>query len=100
MQVRHRLPGGFAVVDADVVAVRMKCCIQTELRAIEQSQHRLALVAGDIEKRANVAPRDDEHMTGGDGETVADDYGELVRENDALRAECAERAGAGHGGIL
>ena len=41
MQMRQRLPGGFAVVDAGVVAIRMKRCIQTTLRAIEQSQHRL-----------------------------------------------------------
>jgi hypothetical protein len=46
------------------------------------------------------ALRDDERMPGGDGEIVPDDYGELVRENDALRVERAEGAGAGHAGIL
>ena len=39
-------------------------------------------------------------MPGGDGETVPDDNGELVRENDTPRAERAEKAGAGHASIL
>jgi len=39
-------------------------------------------------------------MAGGDGEIVPDDYGEIVRKNDAPRAERAEKAGAGHAGIL
>lgn len=47
-----------------------------------------------------MALRDDERMPGGDGEIVPDDRGELVRENDAPRAERAEKAGAGHVGIL
>jgi hypothetical protein len=94
--MRHRLPRGCAVVDADVVALRMELSIQTELRAIEQSQHRLALLAGDIEERTDVALRDNERMSGGDGESVPDDYGKLVRENDAFCAEGAEMADADH----
>jgi len=100
MHMRHRLPGGCAVVDADVVAVRMKRRFQTKLRAIEQSQHCLALVDGDVEKRTNVPLLDDERTPGGDEEIVPDDRGELVRENDASRVEGAEKAGTRHGSIL
>lgn len=50
MQVRHRLPGNSAVIDADVVALWLQLGVQHPLGTVKQGQQVGTLLLREIEK--------------------------------------------------
>ena len=55
MQMEHRLPGGNAVVYADVVAVRFEFYIQTSFSLGQQTEQAGSLIVAEVEERRNVS---------------------------------------------
>ena len=62
VQVRNRLPGGGAVVDADVPAVGTVLLLDGAPRDLYRVEDRAAFRGSRVEERADVAVRDDEHV--------------------------------------
>ena len=76
MQVHDRLAGGFAVVDADVVAVRRELLVQGFLGLVHGLENGRFFDGLQFEEGLNVTLGDDEGVALGDGVPVPD--GECV----------------------
>ena len=83
MKVRHGLAGGRAVVDADVVARRVKLGVERDLGGVEQLEHGAAFFGADGKERSGVALGHDECVTGRYGIFIAHSDGQVVGGNDA-----------------
>src|SRR5512139_729900 len=90
VQVRHGLAAGLAVVDADVVAVRLVVLVEDLLGVRQRLEQRGLLGFGGLEQGGDVAARDDDGVTQRDGKAVAVGDGELVLGEDAVGVEVAE----------
>ena len=97
VQVRHRLAGSCAVVDADVVARRVKLGIERGFGGVEQLEHGLAFFGADGKERSAVAPGHDEGVAGRYGIFIAHGDRQVVGGDDAAVGERAKWAGCGHG---
>jgi len=62
--MRHRLARRRAVVDAEIEPVRRVLLAQYPMRLVGEAQHLLPFRSRRLEERADVAPRDDEHVPG------------------------------------
>ena len=93
VQVRHCLPSGGAVIDADVVARGMELTFEM-VAGRDQQRHQVgALCVGDFKERRHVSPGDDQRLAGRDREAVADDDRVLALQDEAFGGEGAEGAG-------
>lgn len=92
VQVAHRLPGGSAIVDANVVPGRAELRMKLLLRRLEQCEHRRALVGSDVKERGHMPDRDHERMPGADRIGIAKCEREAIAHDDALWRQCAEGA--------
>ena len=73
VQVRDRLPGGCAIIDADVEAVwRVRCGPQRLARCLEQVHQCLALRPVKVEKTPDMPTRDDQRVPWRDRKAVPD----------------------------
>ena len=97
MQVRHRLPGGGPIVDADVVARGTELAVEIITGRREQRHQVGTLCVRDLEERGRVPPGDDERVAGRDREAVADGKCGLPLMEDAIARQAAEGAGGSHG---
>jgi len=98
MQVRHGLAAGLAVVDADVVAVRLVVLVDDVPGVRQRLQQRGLLGFGGFEQGGEMAARDDDAVAERDGEAIAVDDGEFILGHDAAGVEVAK--GAGFGSVL
>lgn len=85
VQVRHGLPGSWAVVDADVEAIgSWAALLQLGTGLIQQLQQAFPLWWCQFEERSNVPVRDDEGMSRGDRKGVAYDHAMCVADQHPL----------------
>jgi hypothetical protein len=91
--MRHRLSGGRAIVDADVVTVRFVISdLQIGLGLVQESPQRAALVWAQLEEGTHVAEGNDQGMPRRHGVRIPNDDAVLVASNDARSRQLAERA--------
>ena len=100
MEVHDGLAGGSADVHADVVAVRAAIVIQPFLDFVDQGHQRFALCGRDFEPGCDVAARDDERVSGGDGIGIAEGHGQGIPRNDRAGGWITERATRQHFGHM
>ena len=95
VQVRHRLAGRGAVVDADVVALGLVAALKAGAGFVQQGQQAGALLGREVKEAAHMPARDDERVPGRHGVGIAHDQARGVAAGDALGAQVAEGAGLG-----
>ena len=84
VQVRHGLPGGGTVVDADVEAGRVELSLELDFCLVEKRKHLRTLERGDVEERRDVAHRDDQRVPWSDRIGIAECDRCIVAEEDAF----------------
>jgi len=94
VQVRHRLTCHRAVIDADVVALRLELSIHGFLGCIKQPKEVCPFISGQIKELADVAVGNDQRVARRDRKTIADDHAVNATAPDALDGKCAK--GASH----
>jgi hypothetical protein len=91
--MRHRLPGGRAIVDADVVTVWLVVPdLQIGLGLVQESPQRAAFVRAQFEEGTHVAEGNDQGMPRRHRVRIPDDDAVLVASNDARSRKFTERA--------
>jgi len=90
VQVHHRLAGGGADVDADVVAGRKEPAVEEGFRLPEEREE-----AGQfrVEEAGDVPVGDEEEVAGTDWISIITGVAEVVGEDDLVFLRVAERAG-------
>jgi len=89
--MRHGLPGGRAIVDADVVAIGGQAFgLQPGLGNIQQFEQGDPLVRAKAEERTYMTGRNDQRVAKRDGVGVSDDHAMGVACLDARGWEYAE----------
>lgn len=82
VNVHNRLPGGSAVVDADVETIRVMLLLQKLTHFGQQIEHCRSLFSGCLEERGKVALWDNQRVAGGDRISVVTGYGVVVSLDD------------------
>jgi len=95
VQVRHALAASLAVVDADVVAVRLVVLVDDVPGVRQRLEQRGLLGLVGVEQGSEVAARDDDAVAERDGKAIAVDDGEFIFGEDAVGVEMAKGAGFG-----
>ena len=95
VQVRHALAAGLAVVDADVVAVRLVVLVDDVPGVRQRLEQRGLLGLVGVEQGSEVAARDDDAVAERDGKAIAVDDGEFIFGEDAVGVEMAKGTGFG-----
>lgn len=85
VQVAYCLPGGSAIVDANVVPGRAELLVKLLLCRLEQCEHRRVLVRGDVKERGHMPEGDHKRMTGADRVGIAKCERETIALQYALR---------------
>jgi hypothetical protein len=103
VQVEHRLPGGGADIDADVVAVGPVTLVNERSCRVYQGYEGGLLRFSRVEKTQDVSSWNDERMSGGHRVTIPQRDRQLILSEHPVFWGIAERAGCfglGRGHIL
>ena len=78
MEVHHRLAGGRAHVDADVVAVRVEPAVEEGFRLPDEGEEGDLFFVGRVEEGGDVAEGDEEEVAGADWILIIAGVAEVV----------------------
>lgn len=92
MQMKHRLAGRSAAVDADVVAVRAMSLFYFALCQSKRIAEGVPLARGRLEPGCYVTPRHEQGVTWGYGECIPEPGYELILMEESVRWNRAKRA--------
>jgi len=92
VEVHHRLAGGGADVDADVVAVGVKLSVEEGFRLPEEGEEGGLFRVGRVEEAGDVPEGDEEEVAGARGVLIIAGVAEVVCEHDLFFCRVAERA--------
>ncbi len=82
MQVGHGLPGGRAIVDADVVARGLERLIEITTRQVDEIEQRIALARLQREEAADMPARNHQGVARRHGKGIPDHNRQIVLQND------------------
>jgi len=90
VHMRHRLPSLRAIVDSDVVAVRVVFTVNYLLLAMQQALHSIYLIGSQLKIRAHMTLGDDQGVAGRHGKPITNNDRKIVLINDPLLGQTAE----------
>jgi len=92
MRVANRLPRGLADIDANIEASRILALFEAILHQAKQPEDGDHFAFCQIEKVRDVASRDDERVSGRNGERIRERQRQVVRSLDTICRQIAEHA--------
>jgi hypothetical protein len=95
VQMRDRLTGGGALVDADVVPIGVVLRVNSLANEVQELEQGKALIGGGGGQVRDVTPRHDGGVAGGDGEPVPEGAGQWGLVDEEILRWMAEGAGVG-----
>ena len=84
VEMRHRLPCGGSVVDADVVALGIERLIKYALCPVQQRHQFKLFIWLQLKKRPDMAPWDDQRVAGRNREAISDHHAMVTAVYDPL----------------